>query len=610
MRHLHYHHTYEKEQLQPRGFDSALLKRLFGYLRPYRTFVIIAVLLLIVSKGIEAYVPIYIGKVAQIILDNTSPTALPLSDGLHTIMRHCLSIMGLLVIAYALDSVNVVLKNWVGQKGLYNLRLEVYRHIQQMSIDYYNKTAVGSLMTRTIHDVDQINLMFSESIVPLMGSVLLFISICIGLVIVDYRAAIVLAAVLPLVFVLTNHFRCHQRKCYEKIRSIVSAMNVFVQEHLMGASTIRSFGLQEQEKRKFDEINADHRNANIETIHYFASFFAGIDFIQSLSLITVFLVLVTFAPPNSGFQAGTYFTFSLYILMLFRPLADLAERYNLLQSAMAAADRIFHVLDQKTEDLGPAEGPDLDEVHSIAFEDVWFAYKDENWVLKGTTFSINKGESVALVGVTGVGKTTILNLLQRFYDIQKGSITVNGRDIREYPLHALRQQFSVVLQDPEIFSGTIAENICLGNPNITDEKLDVVVDYVNLRPLVNSFHDGLQHYLSERGGSLSTGERQLVSMARAVAFDRSVLILDEATANIDSGTEKIIQNALMKILRDKTSIVIAHRLSTIKDVDRIIVLHDGVVAEKGTHQELLKVQGIYEKLYRLQFMGKMYTHRK
>lgn len=584
--------------------DWILVKRLMTYLLPYKPFLYAAIILLVVSKGIEAYVPIYIGNVAQTILDSLSIKPLQKTTTLSYVTNHCLAIGSLLLLAYVLDSVNVIIKNWIGQKGLIKLRMEVYQHIQSLPIDFFNKTPIGTLMTRTIHDVDQINQMFSESIVPLIGSVILFISVCIGLTVIDWRAAIILFSILPLVFWLTNFFRKNQRRCYDLIRGIISALNAFVQEHLMGAATIRSFGLQDEEKHQFDEINHDHRNANVETIHYFAFFFAGIDFVQSLALISIFVVLASYTGQGAHFDAGIYFTFSLYVLMLFRPLADLAERFNLLQSAFAAADHIFQILDEKPEDAGVESGMTIEEIEKIEFRDVWFAYREDNWVLKGLTFSIEKGESAALVGVTGGGKTTVMNLLLRFNDIQRGEIKINGKNIREYPLHLLRKQFSVVLQDPEIFSGTIRNNISLGDESITEDKVNSVVDYVNLRPFIDTLSKGVDHYLIERGKSISAGQRQLVSMARAVAHDRSALILDEATANIDSGTEKIIQGVLKKILHDKTSVVIAHRLSTIKDVDKIIVLHDGVLKEQGTHQELLKNKGIYEKLYRLQFMEK------
>ena len=595
MGHRQYRGDSSDETQKTTFLDSQLIKRLFQYLRPYRFLLISGILILIVAKALEAYIPIYIGNVTQQIL--------VIPDDLSPILRQCLQIMGLLFVVYLLDGINVLLKSWVGHKALFKLRTDVYRQIQSMPVSYYDTRSVGKMMTRTIHDVDQINQMFAESIIPLIGSIVLFISVYIGIFFVDWRLGLVMTAVLPMVFWLTNHFRIHQRRCYDHIRTVVATMNAFVQEHLMGASTIRSFGLQEQEKARFEKINQDHRNAYLETIHYFAFFFAGIDFVQSISLIAVFVVLVSFPTGEMGFQAGTFFTFSLYALMLFRPLSDLADRYNVLQSAVSAASRIFHLLDQEPEKNIAGADKKLDEIHSIEFDDVWFAYKDEEWILKGLSFQIAKGESLALVGVTGAGKTTVMNLLLRYYDYQKGIIRINGVDIHKYPIHEIRKHFSMVLQDPEIFSGTIAENIGLYQPGITEGKIETVVDYVNLRSLVQRYPDGIQHLISERGKSLSAGERQLLSMARAVAHHRSVLMLDEATANIDTGTERMIQEALHKILKDKTAVVIAHRLSTIQDVSRILVLHNGVVSETGTHQELLRKKGIYEKLYRLQFLN-------
>lgn len=589
-----YKGNYDQEMYGEK-INRFLFWRLISYLRPYSRTFGLALTFLIVAKGIEAYVPIAIGNITQSILTQSTTFS-------HVVSR-CGSIFALLLFGYSLDAWNVFLKNRVGQKALFHLRTEVYQHLQNMNIHYYDKRSVGKLMTRTIHDVDQIQQMFAESIVPLIGSSFLFVSIVVGTFFVDWQVALVIVAILPFVFLLTNHFRVNQRRCYDRIRAIVGSMNGFMQEHLMGASTIRLFGLQKTEKEKFNDLNEDHCEAYIETIHYFAQFFAGIDFVQSLTLISVFGVLVFFADPITGFDAGVYFTFSLYALMLFRPLADLSERYNVIQSATAAAARIFHILDEKIEDPGPEPGEPLSEIESIHFHNVWFAYKNEDWVLKGVSFEIKKGESTALVGMTGAGKTTILSLILRFYEFQKGEILINGLDIRSYSKSALRKQFSIVLQDPEIFSGTIAENIGLYQPNISLEQIESAVDYVYLRERIDQFSDGVQHQLAERGKSLSAGERQLLSMARAVAQGGSVLMLDEATANIDTPTERKIQEALHKILQEKTAIVIAHRLSTIKDVSRILVLHEGVVVESGSHQALLKKGGIYQKLYRLQFEG-------
>ncbi len=328
-----------------RKVDRELIAKLWSYLRPYRGLVILAALLLIASKAIEAYVPVYIGKVTQTILSEKSGL-------LSQIVKKSLEIMGLLLLAYLLDSVNVFLKNMIGQKALFTLRSDVYAHIQKMPIDFYNHQKVGTLMTRTIHDVDQINQMFSESLVPLLGSLSLFASICLCLFFVDWRVAVLLVAILPFVYMITRVFSREQRRCYRLIRIAVANMNAFVQEHLLGAATIRSFGLQKEEKKHFDDLNRLHRDANVETIRHFAKFFAQIDFIQSFSLTAVFVLLVVWAPPGIGFQAGTYFTFSLYVIMLFRPLSDLAERYNVLQSAVAAAERIFEVLDLPVESKG------------------------------------------------------------------------------------------------------------------------------------------------------------------------------------------------------------------------------------------------------------------
>ena len=591
---------YSKENPQSKVVDIELIKKLYIYLRLYRYFLMISIFFLLISKVIEAFVPIFIGRLSQQMLDGISLGLTEKHILLNHIISGCWLILGLLVVSYLLDSLNVFLKSWVGQKSLFSLRQDVYQHILCQPLSYFDHHTVGRMMTRTIHDVDQINQMFTESVVPILGNIFLFICIFIGIAVVDWKIALFIFAVMPIVFYLTNRFRYYQRICYDKVRTIVSAMNTFFQEHLMGAATIRNFGLQMQSKTQFEAINKDHRDAYLESIHHFSFFIAGIDLLQNFSLILVFILLVLFNPIGSEFQAGTFFTFSLYGLMIFRPLADLAERYNVFQAALAAAGRIFDVMNRKIEDFSPKH--ELDKIHSIAFEDVWFAYEKENWVLKGLSFEVKQGESLAIVGVTGEGKTTIISLLLRFYDYQKGKITINGQDIRDYSLSDLRRQFSVVLQDPVIFSGTVSDNIGLYDPSITKEKIYSVADYLNFLPIIQRFPDGWDHFLGERGKSLSIGEMQLISIARAIAHYRSALILDEATANIDSVTEMMIQNALTKILKEKTAIVIAHRLSTIRDASRILVLHHGKAAETGTHQELLAAQGIYEKLYRLQFV--------
>ena len=651
------HHEYSEETVEITAGDRALIKRLLVYLRPYRTVLIIAVCFLLFSKLTEASIPLFIGHLTQTVLDHLEVNDEEKVLLLNQVLNGGLLTLGLLIFCYLLDSANVILRSWIGQKGLYRLRRDVYEHILAMPLSFFDRNAVGRLMTRTIHDVDQINQMFADSVIPIIGNIFLFFGIFVGIIILDWRIAVLVSLILPLVWLLTHRFRKFQRLCYNRVRTVVSAMNTFVQEHLMGASIIRNFGLQARAKKQFEEINEDYCNAYVESIHHFSFFIAGIDLIQNTSLILAFVLIVIFSQVGTGFEAGIYLSFSLYSLMFFRPLADLAERYNVLQSAMSAALRIFNLLDERSERRVDKGKIDLDGIASIVFEDVWFSYEKENWVLKGLSIEIHKGHSYAIVGMTGEGKSTIMSLLLRFYEPQKGRIVVNGLDICQYSLASLRRQFSLVLQDPVIFSGTIGENIALFDQSIPRQDIEVAIDYLGMRFLIEHYPEGLDHSLHEQGKGLSTGEMQLISLARAIVHRRSVLILDEATANVDAATEQVIQHALhaalnletavqdnqamqnfeleslsMEVdhsqkvkaaslesdsgskdcvnllsstavprLKQQTSLVIAHRLSTIKDAAHILVLQGGKIAETGTHQSLLEKNGVYEKLYRLQF---------
>lgn len=596
------HHKYPREHATEISFDFKIFHWLLKYVHPYATWAILAIILLIAAKCIEAIVPVYIGYITQKMMANTATDAEQKQHLLDTVLRSCIWIIGLLLTGYLFETANVILKNWISQRIIFTLRTQVYEYAQHLPLRYYNSHSVGRMTTNTIYDIEQINQMFSESIIPLLGSFILFIGMFIGISMISWKIAIVFSCIVPIVIWLTTYFRYHERHWYEVVRSILSTMNAFIEEHLMGASTIRTFGLQKQEKKIFEEINSDHRQAHMKTIHYFSFFIAGIDFLQSLSLILVFMVLTLFAAPGEAFQVGAFFAFSLYTSMFFRPLLDIADRYNILQSAMAAADRVIRLLDQPIEPVELPPDFKVDAIHSIDFDDVWFAYEGEYWILKGFNLHIKKGETIALVGTTGAGKTTIISLLLRFYDIQKGTIKINGHDIRDLPLSDLRRLFSVVLQDPVIFSGTIRDNVGLYQPQITTQRIQEAIEYVDLHLFVERFPDGLDHRINERGLNLSAGERQLLSLARAVAHDRSMFMLDEATANIDLITEHAIQDTLKKMLSEKTSLVIAHRLSTIRHVSRIIVLHHGVVEESGTHDELIAKKGLYEKLYRVQFL--------
>jgi ATP-binding cassette, subfamily B, multidrug efflux pump len=599
-------HEYIKEQVQSTTSDRQLILRLLSYLRPYRSLLIIAVSCLFIAKIIEVVVPIFIGKLTGSILTDSQ-----INRDLTSVLKGGLILLSLLFMSYLLDSSSVLLRSWIGQNGLYDLRKQIYNHIIHMPLSFFNKSTVGRLMTRTIHDVDQINQMFSDSVIPIIGNLFLFIGIFIGIVVLDWKIGLLVTTILPLVWWLSRRFRYFQRICYDRIRTVVSAMNTSMQEHLMGVSIIRNFGLQSRTKQEFNVINEDYCSAYLESVHHFSFFMAGIELIQNMALILVFVLLVNFAAPESPFNIGMYLTFSLYSLMFFRPLADLAERYNVLQSAMAAAGRIFHVLDAESEQGVDKGIRELHEIQTITFENVWFSYEAEQWVLKGFSLKIKEGESYAFVGPTGEGKSTIMSLLLRFYEPQKGNILINEIPIQEYSLSSLRQQFSLVLQDSVVFSGTIADNLSLFDPSISRESIEKTIDFLGLRAWIARFSLGLDDYLYEQGKGLSAGEMQLISLARAVILRRSVLILDEATAHVDALTEKIMQQALHTVLHSKVTgqtrswraLVIAHRLSTIKDVANIVVLQGGKVAEIGTHQALLEKKGIYEKLYRLQFVS-------
>jgi ATP-binding cassette, subfamily B, multidrug efflux pump len=601
-----YHRYYQKESLGVRKLDSNLIKRLYTFLKPHRRWLLISILLLIVGKGIEAFIPIFVGKVAQAIMvfQKSDPTS---NDTFFFWIVQCALIMcALLLASYVMEVSNVLLKSRVGQQAINLLRQHVYSHILHMPIAYFDHHPIGRLMTRTIHDIDQIDQMFTDSIVPLIGNLFLFLCMGVGIFILDWRVGVVMAMVMPFLGWLLHQFRFQQRRSYELIRAIVSSLNSFVQEHLLGVNTISSFGLSQKEREDFEEINEDHSHAYLESVKHFSFFIAGIDFLSNFSLIVIFVTLMSFAPLPSSFQVGYYVTFSLYVMMLFRPMIDLAERYNILQSALAASERVFEVLDQTSEsseflDRNEFQAPSLNSIESIVFDNVWFAYDRDHWILKGLSFEIKYGETLGIVGLTGAGKTSIISLLLRFYEFQKGLIKINGYDIRQYSLHNIRKQFGTVFQDPILFSGTIEDNIGLYDPLITPEKIEMAIDYVNLRLLLEHYSQGKNYFLLERGKSLSAGERQLISMARAVAHERPVFLFDEATANIDTGTEKIVQEALKKLLNHKTAIIIAHRLSTLKDVAKIIVLDQGKVVEAGSHEELIQRKGYYEKMYRLQF---------
>lgn len=531
--------------------DFSLFKRLIRYIAPWKKGILFSLVLILIARVIEAWIPIRLGNLAQAILKHEGDTLPYFKEGLF--------LLGLLAIDYLFDATSILVKSWIGAQGLFKLRTEVFAHILKQPFAFFDREKTGKLMTRTLHDVDQISQMFSESVLPLIGSLVLFFLIFTGMFWLDARIALVIAAILPFLIWLTNYFRTIQRKGYEKVRQEVQEMNSFVQEHLQGVMTLRHFGLQKEEGEIFKQTNSQLAVANLETTKNFGFYISGNDFLQSLAYIGAFLLLA-YTPP---FNAGVFFTFMLYVAMIFRPLLDLAERYNILQSAFAAASRIFEILDLPEE---ASDGEEIETIRTIEFKEVWFTYNGVDWALKGVSFKIEPDERVALQGKTGSGKTSVISLILRFYEPTRGEILINGVPIQRISAASLRHACSVILQDPVIFSGTIEENVTLFDPALSAKEAKKALDYV-----------GFPERREVGDKTLSSGERQLLSLARAAAHPGRFLILDEATANIDPPTEKKIEAALAKLTQGRGAIVIAHRPSTLRDLDRTITLDSGRV---------------------------------
>lgn len=576
-----------------------MTRRLFTYLSASRAWVMVAMILLLGAKAIDVVVPARLGAMVQGILAGeyaTDPGTV-----LQAVVRGIIVVLVLVGVGYLFDSLVVLLMNRIGQTGVYTLRRQVFDHLQQLHMAYFDEQRVGQLVGRTITDVERIEKGLSEGLVAGVANLVLILGIVIGMYVIDWHLALMITILLPLLYLLAEWFRREQNTAFAQARAILGRLNVFVQEHLTGTRVLRRFQVKASEREEFEGHNHAFRNANVRTIHNYATLFAGVDWIHSFFLILIFVGLIEYGLLGREFQAGIFFTFSLYLLTFFRPVIDIIEHYNTLQEALAASTRVFELLDvsPKIRSEGKAR---IGVIETVAFDHVWFAYRGDQWALTDLSLHVQAGQSIAIVGETGSGKTTLSNLLVRFYDPQKGSILINGRDLREYPLMELRKHLGIVLQDPVIFSGTLRDNLSLFDPSIPDEELIQALHYVEAWPLVERLPGQLQAQLHEQGKGLSAGERQLLSLARAIAQKRELLILDEATANIDPLTEQLIQKALTKILRDKTTLVIAHRLSTIRQASQIVVLDRGRLVEMGTHDELRLKKGFYEKLYRLQFI--------
>jgi ATP-binding cassette subfamily B multidrug efflux pump len=645
----------QEEEVLGKAYDSRLMKRLIGYLRPYKWQVGIALSSILLKAGADVLVP-YLTKV--VIDKYLAPVS-----GLHTPFDFFLSNkplvgiaqvaalgVGLLAFSFLLEYLQTYFMQWAGQMVMFDLRSQIFRHLQRMHIGFYDKNPVGRLVTRVTSDVDALNEMFTSGVVSIFEDVFVLVGIMAIMLNMTWRVSLITLAVLPIIAYATKIFRDKVRDSYRRIRVAIARINAYLQEHVSGMMVLQLFNREKRAYDKFSEVNAVHMDAFKDAIMAHAVYYPIVEFLSATAIACVIWfggndvihkaitrsISITFSQHRLHWQVvsgvvtlGMLATFIQYAQRFFRPIQDFSEKYNILQSAMAASERVFKLLDSPTEIVSPAipkipEGPGR-----IKFDHVWFAYNahagtdarvvtgaparqagqspadafppEPDWVLRDVSFIIEPGETAAIVGHTGAGKTTIISLLMRFYDVQKGAITIDGVDVKEMDLADLRRRFGVVLQDPFLFTGTVESNIRLGTKWISDSDVEKAADDVNLSDFVRTMPNGFKEEVRERGSTLSTGQKQLISFARALAHNPKILILDEATSSVDTETEFRVREALSRMVEGRTSVVIAHRLSTVQRADKIIVMHKSRLREMGTHQELLAQRGIYWKLYQLQY---------
>jgi ATP-binding cassette subfamily B multidrug efflux pump len=580
-----------EEDVLGKAYDGALMRRLLGYLRPYTPQVTVAFFAIVGSSLLQLAQP-YLMKIA--IDDHIATGDLPGLDWL------ALGFLAILIGSFVLEYLQTWTLQITGQYVMFDMRMQIYGHLQRIDVQYYDKNPVGRLMTRVTTDVDVLNELFTAGVVSVFGDIFLLIGIIAALAMMDWRLAAIAFTVLPLIVLVTQWFRRHVRESYRQVRTWIARINAFLQEHITGMSTVHLFRRETLTREAFDATNRGHRDANIDSIHYYAIFYPAIEIIGALSTAMIIWFGGNWVM-NGTLTIGSFVAFVLYAQRFYRPISDLSEKFNMLQGAMASSERIFRLLDTAPTISSPATPSSPPATAGrIAFQNVSFAYNGTDFVLKDVSFDVKPGERVGIVGATGAGKSTIINLLLRFYDVTSGRILIDGVDIREMQLPELRRLFSLVLQDVHLFSGTIASNIRLGE-TIPDEQVQAAAAAVHAASFVEAMPGAYQSPVAERGATLSVGQKQLLSFARALAFDPRILVLDEATSSVDTETEMLIRDALRRLMAGRTTIAIAHRLSTIQDMDKILVLHHGQLREFGTHQELLAKRGIYFKLFQLQY---------
>jgi ATP-binding cassette, subfamily B, multidrug efflux pump len=589
----------QDEEAIGKTYDFRVAKRLLSYLKPYWHIAAVALVLTVLVNVLVSLQP----RFTQIAVDDfITPKQ---TDG---IWLFSLAFFGLFLFRFIFSYAQEILLNNVGQKVMFDLRTQIYTKLQEQEVAYYDKNPVGRIITRITSDVDSLNELFTSGVIDVLGDLVIIFAIIAQMFWYDWRLALVSLITVPLLFAATNWFRKHARNGFDKVRTRTAKLNAFLQEHISGAQTVQLFNAEGKTQKRFDEINDEYRTANIETIYYYSIFYPMVDFIGTIGVGIViwfggYQLWNGMSTGGSLLTIGIVIAFVQYSQQLFQPIRDLSDKFNILQAAIVASHRIFLLLDLPVEIQSPEKPKKRGKATGrIEFQNVWFAYKDENWIMKDVSFTINPGESIALVGHTGSGKTTVTNLLMRFYDVQKGRILLDNVDVRDWNLHDLRENFAVVLQDVFLFSGSIEDNIRLGNKEISGEKIHWAAQEVHAAEFIEKLEEGYKSEVKERGAGLSVGQKQLISFARALAFEPTILILDEATSSIDTETEQLIQQAVERVMQERTSLVIAHRLSTIQKCDKIMVFHHGELREAGTHQELLNLHGLYWRLYQLQYV--------
>jgi ATP-binding cassette subfamily B multidrug efflux pump len=625
-----------EEDVLGKAYDSRLMKRLLRYLRPYRWQVIVALIAIILKAGADVLGP-YLTKVAidRYLANRTESHSLLdrflSSQPLVGIAQISAIYIGLLLISFLLEFTQTYIMQWVGQKVMFDLRAQIFRHLQRLHVSFFDRNPVGRLVTRVTSDVDALNEMFTAGVVSIFEDIFVLLGILAIMLNMSWRLALITFAVLPLIFYATTLFRKAVRESYRRIRIAIAKINSYLQEHVTGIVVLQLFNREQKSYERFEKINRTHMDAYKDAILAHAIYYPIVEVLSAIAIACV----VWFGGNQvirNAVSLGVLVAFMQYAQRFFRPIQDLSEKYNILQSAMASSERIFKLLDTPAEIVSPPIPQIPDGPGRIEFDHVWFAYRtlaqaaeeaarkgeklktaagavhaavhteDEfDWVLRDVSFTIDPGDTVAFVGHTGAGKTTIISLLLRFYDVQKGAIRIDGVDIREMDLAELRRRYGVVLQDPFLFSGTVADNIRLGSHWITDSSIENAAEQVNVADFIRSLPGGFGEEVKERGSTLSTGQKQLISFARALAHNPKILILDEATSSVDTETEFRVRDALTRMVEGRTSIMIAHRLSTVQRANKIIVMHKGKVREIGSHQQLLSNRGIYWKLYQLQY---------